>query len=132
MTAVASPPASSMQKRCAQRLEEWDEHAIIGVDGALSLGVTLEDLGLLPENLHKARIRFVRHALTTYLFEGSDRHLIGRVLAYLETGAVSFVEVSVRQEDQEILRGFLESHPPAEHELRTILSACDYSNRYNR
>ena len=129
METVAAPPASSMQKRCARRLQEWDDYAIVGVENALATGVTLEDLGLSRERMHQARVRFVQHALTTLVLEGSNRHFSARTKLYLALQAVDPAEVSSREEYRIILESYgneaLDPDPDPEitRERRTLEKA---------
>lgn len=106
MTAVADVSASPMQKRCARCLEDWDDHAIIGVEYALAAGVTLEELGVSRQRLQEARVRFVKYALTTLLLEGSARHFNARAKLYIALQAVDPAEVSVKLEHQLLLENY--------------------------
>ena len=103
MPTMAPTEPTRKEREWAQRIASWDEHAIIGVENALARGVPLEILGLTAEQVQEARARFVKRALTMFLFEGDARGFASRVLIYLAEEVVSPEEVSQRREDQIIL-----------------------------
>jgi hypothetical protein len=133
MTAVAEliqPNASEV--RWARRLGSWDEHLIVGVDNALARGVSLEDLGLSAEEVHAARVRYLKYALATHLFEKSDRHLrSSRGLAYLKIGEVELQEVSEHPEHQKVLESYLGMQDwddtQNRSQLEVVRRACEQS-----
>lgn len=104
---------SSMELRCAERIRSHDDHALIGVENALAAGATPESLGLTVEEIHQARVRFVKHELSRFIFEQSDKYFSRRSRLYLLLEAVKPEEVSGRPEDHRIFDGFL---VPLRHE----------------
>src|SRR3712207_7626830 len=59
-TTLFRSATTSLERKCAQRIKDRDEHAIISVEEAVSRGVTLESLGLAEAELDAARVRLDR------------------------------------------------------------------------
>lgn len=119
---VAKPQLSDSQQRWICVLKEHDDGALVGVEQLIA-HYGREALGLTKDELHAARVRFVRHILGRLIFEGREDVVPVEVSYYIAKGVVRTEEVSVRTEHQLALAriaDFVLWDDPPPHEVRDI------------